>query len=407
MSLNVNTTIKVEDGSDISTLNRVTINDCKDLFSLSSGDYFTGYVEKSTLTGFEKVHPSESLYPFISIYPTPIDNHQFTNFDNTTYGTIRTYLDDTADPSNTESPYIESDYYTVDEEGSWDNRNPTIHYGGRMAFKFWNPTEKEYSQVILAYKRRNDTSATLVMPEIRSTTDPTIIVYDEKIVDFTDCFVNEQNLRRPTNQAYVFSEFADLMYENLNRWAFENQESVKFYYIPSSGVYLRQGNMSTRNIDEAIYATGRRLNSPFAHLIGNLAYATSSGEIYTYYYDCTQTPGRLYPILTNIHRNFDDPQERWCATLTFCVVGSPACSYSNGCPAYDYTTIRRVQQNIATQIGSSPIINRAQTTPVLSIPESYAPFGSWDILLDDTFELSETEYVTTPYGITEVTTISV
>lgn len=369
--------LSVRDGCQGNDIDSETIPDIISNFTFYSGDFYSDqYLRKTPNGNITVVHPKGFILngdAFLS--PIDINDHYFRDAGTSVYGAIHTY-------KGINCPYISQDYYDI---------SYNLVHGDSMAFYFWNPATSSYSSVTLSYSQRTDGVSNYVAPAVSG--------YPAISASANPCFVASQGSHTPTGMGYSLMEYADLKFIGGNvTWPFANLDTTgNTYQLDINGNYIRQGNVSTQVQSEGIHYAGKYCKSPFASVMVSKEYDSNTN---TFTGINKNSTGRIYPVVSNIRRNFDDPQKRWCATLLLCVAGKPAGTPYFGCGSYDLTSFSNITQVIRCGVvGASVRVER--DVPLIYIPESYGPFGNWTILLEDDFGMADTTYLTNPYEIDE------
>lgn len=312
-----------------------------------------------------------------AISPIDIDNNQFMYYDDSTG---RVVIRGALLTNASSSPRITGDYYDI---------NDSLIQGSGMTFNFWNPTILDYSPVTLRLAKRNDVTATYIAPANDS--------YPQIIGSCPDCFICAGIEHAPTYAPYSIIQYSDLQYTGANiTWPFASLDQNCTAYLRSgsnSNPYIAQGNIATNDISKAIHYTGKFCLSPFANYIATGQYGNNIATTYS-------DVGKVYPVITDIYKNFDDPQYRWCGRLTLYIMGKPAGQTYQGCAIYSVNTLANLYRSIRATTGANSLRVEYAGVPNIQIPDSYGPFGNWTVLLDDTFT-SDISYPINPYEIDE------
>lgn len=375
-----------------------SIPDVLDIFEFTpqgtqaDGPWYQMPLDRVTKSEYLKIHPSlYSIGGDDSIYPTGITADLRTTPDGSR-GSVITNL------SDGNSPYIEGPEYM----GQDSSMNNLYSNGESVSFKFWDPSTETYRPVELSYKVRDDFTTTLIVPAHEAGG----ISYPYREVAIPGYYaIYEGNTPSPTNPTRSkFLKYADLYYSQGNRsWA-------AGYFNPATTTYwyLTPNNTATYDETQSIATVSNTLRSPFASLIevleafirpdstypdrrGNVLWSINGG-----------IPGRLYPTVVTPQRNFDDPNKNWVGVLRFCSSVNPYGSLFGG------GTVQQSSQ-YSSWHDTCTVTNRADVIDWCDynyIPEAWAPFGSWKVLLDDTFEVKSQSYSQRYHPISTATNVT-
>lgn len=365
------------EGDDVDT---EVIKDVIGNYSFGSDDMYTSSnISKSGDWINTMIYPTGfSLDGTNAISPIDIENARFIYYDDATSAVVTRGA---ASTNITSSPRITGDYYDLDR---------VLIRGSSMTFNFWDPSILDYAPVTLRLAKRNDVTATYIAPANGAS-------YPQIVGSCPDYFICSGIEVAPTYAPQSIIQFSDLQYTGANvTWPFASLDQNHTAYIrsnSSTNPYIAQGNTMTNDITKAIHYTGKFCLSPFANYIATSQYG---GSLHTN----SRAIGAIYPVITNIYRNLDDPQYRWCGRLNLYVNGKPAGQPYQGCSAHSVRNLSNVLRDIRALTGASSLQIEYAGVPNIQIPDSYGPFGSWLVLLDDTFT-SDISYPINPYEIDE------
>lgn len=322
-------------------------------YGLSRPSYSAG-VYQSPMVVTQYNAASAYIVPYTSgstvgVFPMPMyDTHSYHN--GQSYGELVSNL------SNGNFPYISGYYW---DSGRSEFRNYNYSRPSHYSFEFWNPNTSSYHEVDISWKLRDehdviahwDANTSAGMPSETHTYQgyqlyPEAQALSSLPVKTNDLYFTFLDGSLPNR--YICDAYLD----------FIHNDNTGYWHFYAEGYYDRF--------------------NPYTSIIAKLnGYSPSwSGysELWHYYADNADAAARAYPIITNIHRNFDDPNKNWVGELSIGVQNKPLWILGTD------SDIRQIKGASTSDL----IDPRDVDGEGIFIPESYGPFGNWLVRLQPT-----------------------
>lgn len=304
------------------------------------------------------ITPTTSGTP-LSVYPIAmIDTSSYLN--GTYYGSI------VSDFSAANFPYM-SGYYWDDGTSSYINTN--ADHPNSYSFEFWNPNTQSYHEVSVGWKLRDEHDVVAHWDATSGT--------PSKTHTYSGC---QYYGKVPVKTNDLYLTFLDG--SSTNRYICDNY--LDYRRDTSSGFY-----------SEGYFDQFNPYCSVIAYLRTYVPSWSQYSEGWSYMVTGASGAAKAYPVITNIHKNLDDPNGNWVGTLTFAVNNRPLWILGSGTQPINDQWFRQLRQVKGSFVWDETF-PRDELTEGIFIPESYGPFGNWLVKLQPTGLLAMVNGATYP-----------